>query len=482
MLYNIYKNYIDRETKHGRLTDDMGEVMRILDLHNRYKKNIDKQYKDYTKLEWSTFKSIVEQNVPIKVYTPIYTDSNMYVIKYGKDDYHEYKKRYDNTTSWCTTSLATYQSYTDCDSYLYVIHYNNGALLQYTPNINSHIYDSKDNIIDADISSIILKQLENVLIEDKTYLILMCCDKKFYDKHREHEYIKPYIYALDQYYKIKPNLGFHTYIVEQILLDKIPCINIPCEDNIYNELKQNKCYILTRDNAHVYKRFINIRYTDFVMLYSMGLIDIDADEVSDDIIIKSYKDGLITLEQLPKTINIYNGCGITDMPVYVDYIYEHETYNPCKIIPAKYHKTLIRYFPNHPEYTNVKAGIYNKQETLIHFDNTVRYPIELIEHAEYISICPDLPEDYQRILLKYAKKMNVEYGYINKELDPINYVRLNANITFNLNNEHQFLTKHKLWNHVNLNIHIVTPDFINKLGIKKEIMESKHYHILLKKK
>lgn len=472
MLYNQYKNYIEAQRNNGKLDDDMGEVMRILDLHNRHKKNIDKKYKDYTKLEWKEFKSIVLSIVPNEL-NVVYTDKNMHVIKYGKDDFHLYKPKYDNKTSWCTTQEDSYKSYTT-DTSLYVIHYNNGSLFQYSVNLDDNVYDSKDRIIDQTIANIMIEQLEPILLLDKSYVFHKCCkSKELYEKYKDNELIREYKESFILYYytyKI-PDKSCITYMIEQMLLAKIPVVYISIDEDLNEELDQGKEYILTRENAQLYKNILILRYSDHVLLKSMGLYDPDCPSM--DIVAKLYKNGVISIDEVPKYPAMYIACGITDVYIPVGYITTACKYD--RIIPTIYDKTLIPYFPNHPEYSNVKKGIYNKQDTLIHFDNTVMYPIEIIKEAKNIYVCPDLPIEYQRLLLLHSKEISNAI-FIDKDIDPVNYYRVHSS-KYVASHDISWINKHNLWDEIDSKY--ITKKYILDNKLEKHVMNSKHYHLLL---
>lgn len=432
-LLNRYSTYITREKNNGNIKEDDGEVMRILDLHNRNKKNMPKKYKNYMDFTWNEFREEVLRSVKTQPKV-IHSDNMCYVVQYGRDDFKEYKKRYDNKTKWCTTILEYYGEYMG-NGKLYVLHnVHNGLMYQTNPCIGEDIYwhtmaDRRlDPSMDAWLTNIILPSLVEVdHIVRYQYLENKDNYMKYPNKHP----------VWDEWHSREHTLTYNDYIAN--------CYYAGLIDARLNDVEQAEKYNITKHNVMDILGTKHITY-DLIIEALETLPDIRKD-ITDEICCNNeahkFINRLIDEGYLRKNEITYiplkelHRLGLYDVPyrTFNPEIDEPEfsSHNQDMIIPIRLHPLLEKYYPNHPDYNTVMEGRYSDivySHSLIHFNKNVRYPEHIIKNAEYVSVCDDLPEDYVHMLIDMGKYNPGDGPYLDYYKSSLQYMKDNEPMIF----------------------------------------------------
>lgn len=482
----IYKDFIDREKRLGHISESNVEILHILDLHNRNKKNINKKYKDYMQYDWDIFRTNALSTVNIM---PILVFSNnfMSIHMYGIHDYQEYKKRYDNKTRWCTTVRERYDEYMDYVN-IFVITTVYGTLYQFTTN-DHELYDAGDRMISHRFSSMILTDdiiehlyINNHIVIDPCAILEMSiynrCSRKLPEIESflslKDESLEPlrdnlmnyifYLMLIGQCGKYYCNMGYGDLdslidVREHIPLTKDNYKRWPFPLTLDDKI--SLIGLIGIDKTLEYIRYEHNNIEDTITLHDMGLI-------TDDDIIRYYGNYMvITMKMTGKNIkaevfleykkllelgNNVEYCG-TELP----YIHLHKYYN----VPI--------------EQRDISDG------TLLHFRPEERYTDEQIKNAEYILLCEGMDIKYiehiiDLIGIKISTYTNIREVYNAQFIDyirdhsPTDYIMFKYSNNLDINDEYirDYLKKHKL--HRELKNKYKIDDIINHV-IFRDILE-----------
>lgn len=459
-LLNRYRSYITREKNNGNIKEHDGEVMRILDLHNRNKKNMPKKYKNYMDFSWKEFKEEVLKSVKTQPKV-IHSDNMCYVIQYGRNDFKEYKKRYDNKTRWCTTVDEFYGEYIG-NGNLYVLHnVHNGLLYQTNPTIGEDIYwnTMADKRLDPGMST----WLTNIVLPS---LIKVDHIVRYQYLENKDNYIRyPNKHPVwDQWHNGQHTCTYNDYIAN--------CYYAGLIESRLNDIERADEYYITKHNVMDILGMKHITY-ELIVEALKTFPDIRKD-ITDEICCnrEAYKfinrlieEGHMGKEELTyMSLKTLHELGIYDVLYYtmnpeIDEP-EFSSHKQDMIVLLRLNPLYEKYYPNHPDYNAIMEGRYSdikRKDILIHFNKNVRYPEHMIKDAEYVQVCDDLPEDYAHMLIDLGKYKPTSGPYVDYYESSVQYMKDDESMMFEkdpftlTDRELDYIRDHKLHHKLKIN-------------------------------
>lgn len=457
-LYNRYIPYITREKNNGNIKEHDGEVMRILELHNRNKKNMPKKYKNYMDFTWTEFREEVLRSVKTQPKV-IHSDNMCYVIQYGRNNFKEYKKRYDNKTKWCTTSAEFYGEYT---GNLYVLHnVHNGLLYQTNPTVEEDIYwyNMEDKRLDpgmnAWLTNIVLPSLIKVdhIVRYK-YLENKDNYMKYPNKHP----------VWDEWHNGRHTCTYNDYIAN--------CYYAGLIESRLIDIREAERYSITKHNVMDILGIYNITYelilealSTFIELRKDIIGEICCNREAHKFINRLIEEGYINKEELRYiSLETLHEFGIYDVLYYSTNPEadgpEFSSHKQDMIVLLCLDPLYEKYYPNHPDYNAVIEGRYSDMKiknTLLHFNKDVRYPEHMIKDAEHIQVCDDLPEDYVHVLIDLGKYRPDVGPYMDYYKSSVQYMKDEESMMFEkdpftlTDRELDYIRDHKLHHKLKIN-------------------------------